>query len=207
MPFLGDEDYNDLCMRMGFALAVWQHVEEAHFQLYLHLLRYPSVDVASVAYFAVESFAARKNTVNWMVHYFLKDSKLDNDTKINKEWNDINKELKDLNENRNKIAHYSIEFDSDLTEHPYGSATVWFSDARLQPSRHNKVSEIVGRTPDREAHNISADALDSYIRAFGDLTRRIQNFTNVLRSKLPATAGLPAQTLRALSPPVSPPPP
>jgi hypothetical protein len=87
-------------MRMGLALTVWQNVEEQHYHLFLKLLGSQEGDISSVVYFSVESFEARRRMVGRMVHYYSTSKEL----RI--VWNKIEKQLKDHNESRNKIAHY-----------------------------------------------------------------------------------------------------
>jgi hypothetical protein len=203
MPFPGDDDFNDLCMRIGFALAVWQRVEEAHYDLFLDMLEVPDGSVPSVVYFSVESFDARRKMVGRMAHYYLKTSEQ------KKEWGEIDKQLKDMNGNRNKLAHYGIEVEVIVHDTPSEDrlGMLEFGGARVQPSRRNRVNELLGRTPDRDIHNLNAEMIDAYIISFSAAAQRIQQFNNGLRSQRDARYPLPARMLRGVRPLVSPPPP
>jgi hypothetical protein len=120
--------------------------------------------VSSVVYFSVESFEARRKMVGNMAHYFL-TAKADK-----KAWSDENgglqKALKDADENRNKLAHYSVAEDVIRTiEHENGDVTIEFAAPRLRPYEGNLVSRMRGLTIDKPEHNLSVAEVSGYIRA------------------------------------------
>jgi hypothetical protein len=87
----------------------------------------------------------------------------------------LQKRIKAANENRNKLAHYSHDFSSaEIHEQPDGGVTVKFGESRLQPNPMNAVSRLMGRTPDKEEHNLGIEALinltNEFIVLWGDLT-------------------------------------
>jgi hypothetical protein len=190
--------FNDLCMRMGMALAVWQQVEEQHYRLFLELLQVGEGDIPSVVYFSTESFDARRKMVSRMFQF----SPADKPQRI--EWNEIEKQLKDFNDNRNKIAHYSIRLEFTNVKKSDGRMYFKFGDYRLIPSRHNKVSVLLGRTEEDPEHNLSADAMDQYMKDFNALACRLSTFVWTMRS-----ARLPPQSLgpQPPLPQIDPPPP
>jgi hypothetical protein len=189
------EEVNDLCMRMGIALAVWQNVEEQHYHVFLSFLDVPDDEVSSVAYFSVESFDARRKMVGRMATYALKTAEQ------HKQWGELDKLLKDHNDNRNKIAHYGIQH--DLFKEPDSEFRI--GPPSLRPSRSNQVSILLGRTSDKLGHNLSATVVDGFIRDFGKLARRLGRFKN----SLPPRRGVasPYRMPPPLMPEVSPPPP
>jgi hypothetical protein len=159
-----DSEYLDLCLHIGLALVVWQEVEESHFGLFVKMLGSGYNDVSSVVYFSVESFEARRKMVGNMAHYFL-TAKADK-----KAWSDENgglqKALKDADENRNKLAHYSVAEDVIRTiEHENGDVTIEFAAPRLRPYEGNLVSRMRGLTIDKPEHNLSVAEVSGYIRA------------------------------------------
>jgi hypothetical protein len=99
----------------------------------------------------------------------------------NQQWNTINKDLKDASEKRNKVAHYSLEYETmTQTSTPDGGMTVEFGLPRLRPSPHNIVSRLLGRTPDKQEHNLSASELSGYLVEFAKLTARIGRLSLLL---------------------------
>jgi len=184
---------------MGLALTVWQNVEEQHYHLFLKLLGSQEGDISSVVYFSVESFEARRRMVSRMVHYYSTSKEL----RI--AWNKIEKQLKDHNESRNKIAHYGIYYDFFERDLPDGKFEYTFALPSLQPSRSNSVNVLLGRTSDEPAHNLGAAELDAYIRSFGALAQSISKF----REDLIPVNGEPSRppSLPPPAPDVFPPPP
>jgi hypothetical protein len=148
MESLFPDVVNDLCMRMGIALTVWQNVEEQHYHVFLAFLDIPDDDTSSVVYFSVESFEARRKMVSRMAQGILTTAEQ------KKEWGEIDKQLKDHNEDRNKIAHYGIHFDIYERDVPNGETEIKVAPPSLQPSRSNRVSELLGRTSDKPEHNL-----------------------------------------------------
>jgi hypothetical protein len=63
-----------------------------------------------------------------------------------------------------------------------GDVIVRFGEPRLQPSPYNMISRLLGRTPDRDEHNLSAATVQTYISDFVKLARRLDEFW----AKLPA---------------------
>lgn len=197
MPFPGSEDFNDLCMRIGFALATWQNVEEQHYRLFAELLGVEVSNIVSVAYFNSESFEGRRKMVSGMFHSF----KSTPEQRLT--WNDLERDLKLCNEERNKLAHYGIDSDVTSEEQPGGHLLVSFSNSKLRPSRFNRAAELLGRTPKDPKHNLSADDIDAIIVQFDDLAFRIGQFTAPLRRHLKPAAPVlvPPPPIQRVSPP------
>jgi hypothetical protein len=173
-----DSEFLDLCRHIGLALVVWQEVEEAHFGLFVKMLGSDYNEVSAVVYFSVESFEARRKMVGNMAHYFL-TAKADKTI-----WNDdkggLQKELKDANENRNKLAHYNVEEDLLNVDEEDGVVTVDLGPPRLRPHKWNLVSRLRGLTPDKPEHNLSVAEVAGYVREFRKLARRIRDFSSNL---------------------------
>jgi len=111
-------DFNDLCYYIGLALVTWQRVEEVHFKIFCAFLGVPQSQIASAAYYSTESFAARNTMLNNMAQYFfrplpelLPGNTLKKFKDLYSQWLKLHKLLKDTNDNRNKLAHYTADFD------------------------------------------------------------------------------------------------
>jgi hypothetical protein len=105
-------------------------------------------------------------------------------------WDDgkmgLYKNVKDANLNRNKLAHYTHEFMASSIENADdGGVIVTFDQSRLQPSPYNMVSRLLGRTPDKDDHNLSADTLQTYVTEFAKLVGRLDEFCEMLPHPLP----------------------
>jgi hypothetical protein len=174
---LADEwsDYAEFCQIMGFTLASWQRVEEAHFTFFQKMLGGPSAEVCSVIYHGTPSFEGRRVLVDRVAIFF----KMPDDART--EWIAIHKAIEPAAANRNKIAHYVV--DSDVLgqeEHDDGSITFTISPHRLRPSKVNIVDRLKGRTPEKPGHNVSRNELFEYMKDFQNLTARINALTRKL---------------------------
>src|SRR5438105_1918125 len=101
-PASGDwnDSFEAVCSLMGQAMLTWQKVEDQTLALFLTLIQTPRREVASVIFFSVESFDARRNIINRIIQVSHLPSTR------NSEWSDICAELKSANRQRNAIAHY-----------------------------------------------------------------------------------------------------
>jgi hypothetical protein len=172
-------------------------IEEQHYHLFLRFLGVSEGPIPSVVYFSVESFDARRNMVDRMARDFLWTPEL------NGEWGELNKALKDANEARNSIAHYSIYWTA--YERTVGeSVELEIRGPSIGPSLYNRVSAILGRTTHPD-HNLGADKIDGWIRRFGDLADRIAKFREALLRSPAKPQPLPKPP--PPTPPITPPPP
>jgi hypothetical protein len=190
------DDFDFLCRQIGLALMTWQDVEIAHFRIFFKLVGAPTFEIASIVYHHTESFEGRHNMVLRLIEHSLKK-----EDELRKLWEDgkvgLYKNVKDANLNRNKLAHYSYDFMiSSVEEMDNGEVVVTFGDPRLQPSPYNMISRLLGRTPDKEAHNLSAATIQTYISDFVKLARRLNEFWE----KLPHPVSNP-NLQQALGPP------
>jgi hypothetical protein len=198
------EDFHKLCDALGFAFLTWQDVEKAHFKLFLRMLGAPQWEVCSAAYYSVESFAARHSMVGRMAYFFMQGDKFKSQRKIwCGEGGGLQKEIKDANENRNKLAHYGMDFDilDHGEEQPDGSYRFQLSPPRLQPVDTNLVARLAGHTPDKPEYNLSADEIRGYATGFAALGVQLNQFQESL--SLPAPQ-LGLGLLQMLSPPRDP---
>jgi hypothetical protein len=191
------EKTRDLSMRIGFALSVWQRVEEQHYHLFLTLLGLDDSNIPAIVYFSTESFDARRTMVDRMFQDFPSTKEL------RTKWNDINKNLKDHSKNRNKLAHYKISHSAYAD--PDQPLTIRLRPPALKPSPYNRVSQLLGYTPDNQEHNLGASELNGYIKAFSELGAAVCRF-NASCMRVRARPG------QVMKPPppmieVSPPPP
>ncbi len=175
-------EFEDLAYHIGTGLIIWQHVEVMHFALFMKMLGAPQAELASIVYYSTESFEGRHRMISKMVDLSLKDKA---HKKLRADWNsadgELQKDLKDGNDNRNKLAHYGIEHDvigeKDL---PDGSIEFEFGAPRLRPSPYNLVSELLGRTADKPEHDLSPTEIRKYILDFRHLVIRLDKFTESL---------------------------
>jgi len=164
------EEFNSICLQMGIAIALWQWVEDRHFALFIKMLGAPNRDICSAVYHSTESFESRRIMVSRVADIFLKDT-----TKVLRtRWNELNKALKTGNENRNKIVHYSMEY--EFAPNPDSRAGVVIGPPRLQPYPLNVVSRMIGRTPDRSEHNLSIEEIKKSATEFRELVWQLLNF-------------------------------
>jgi hypothetical protein len=167
-------NFRELCFRIGLALVTWQRVEDAHRKIFLRILNVPLSDVSSVVYYSTESFDARHKTLGRMAAYFLKGPGYE---KQRHEWQVLQKDIKDANENRNKLAHYSADYDLiNEREMPDGGFAFDVTPHTLRPARWNSVSQLLGRTKDKPEHNLGVEEIRGYIIAFRQLEERMETF-------------------------------
>jgi hypothetical protein len=177
------DDFRALCHAIGAAFFMWQDVEKAHFNLFLRMLGSPQWEVCAAAYYSIESFAARHTMVGRMAHYFMQEDRF---KKHREQWSGLGgglaKELKDANDNRNKLAHYNLNWDViKVTENPEdGSVVVEFGPPSLQPLDKDLVSKLIGRTPDKPEHNLTRVQVVEYSQQFVDLGKRLEDFQESL---------------------------
>jgi hypothetical protein len=180
------DEFDVLCRQIGLALITWQGVESAHFRIFFKLIGAPEYSLASIVYHQNESFDARHTMVGRLVQHSLKGQQ----PELLKLWDDgkigLYKNVKDANLNRNKLAHYTHEFMASSIENADdGGVIVTFDQSRLQPSPYNMVSRLLGRTPDKDDHNLSADTLQTYVTEFAKLVVRLDEFCEKLPHPLP----------------------
>jgi hypothetical protein len=175
------EQANEIVLKMGQALAYWQGVESAHFRLFRRMVGADEA-VCSIIYFSTESFEARRKMMHRVAEHFLKNAKFKSSLRY--QWGCLNKDLKDANEERNKVAHYSIQHEVEAqTEMPDGGLEITFGPPRLRPSAYNLVSALEGKTPDKDEHNLSAAEVVSFIDKFISLEKRIiELYVNISRA-------------------------
>jgi hypothetical protein len=177
--------YTEMCKALGGALCNWQHVERAHFRLFLKMLNAPNWETCSAAYYSIESFEARHNMVGRVAYYFLKDDRY----KSQREWwcgvgGGLQKEIKTANQNRNKIAHYGLSFveikpmmhrvvDDRIME-PDGY--VKFRFPALRPTPENLVDRLVGRISTNPEHSLGPGRINTYAHQFIRLAQIIGEF-------------------------------
>ena len=166
--------YTEMCKALGYALCNWQYVERAHFKLFLKLLDAPNWETCSAAYYSIESFEARHKMVGRVAHYFLKNDQFKSHRET---WcglgGGLEKEIKNANENRNKIAHYGLDF-VDI------NATINIRMPALQPTSDNLVDQLVGRIPSNPEHSLSPGRINGYAQGFYELAQRIGQFEKSL---------------------------
>jgi hypothetical protein len=174
-PESADGDFREICYLMGLALITWQSVEHAHFKIYIKMLNVPLDRAGSIAYYGVESFDVRRRIVSAMARYFMEGREF---KKQRADWQELEKLLKVGNENRNKLAHYTLDYDIvTIDQKPGGiGVTVRLTPHRLRPGRWNFFRQSLGHTPDKEEHNLGPDQIKRYIIDFRQLAGRLEYF-------------------------------
>jgi hypothetical protein len=183
----GEDDAGALFKAIGFALWTWQGVEKAHFKLYLRMLGAPQWEVCAAAYYSIESFAARNAMVWRMAHYFLQGNNYKSHLK---QWSGggkgLYKELKDANDNRNKLAHYTLDWDVvGITKNPDETVDVELGPPTWRPVKTDLAAPLMGRTPDRLEHNLTWRAVYEYGNQFAALGKRLDAFQESLNLPAP----------------------
>ena len=108
--------------------------------------------------------------VGRIAHYFLKD----HGYKTHREtWcgagGGLEKEIKTANENRNKIAHYELDFDIISPE-------IQLRAPRFRPAADNLVDQLIGRIRGDPKHTVSIGTLHQYAYDFYGLAEKIREF-------------------------------
>ncbi|MGA8499766.1 MAG: hypothetical protein WB764_30085 [Xanthobacteraceae bacterium] len=168
------DDFRELCYHMGLALIIWQRVEELHFHIFGRFLGVPLGQVTSAAYHSTESFDARNTMLDRMAQYFLNPIRelLPRETakqykELRIRWQELKKLLKDTNLNRNKLAHYTADFDLINMRTVEGGDIVFdVTSPTLRPGPLNFVSRLFGRTKDKKEHNLGVPELKRYVVEF-----------------------------------------
>lgn len=190
-------EFQDLCYHIGLALVTWQELEESHFSLFFKMVGARDYEIGSVIYHHIESFQTRHTMLGYIAQIYLKD-KPDQRQVWENNSGGLKKEIKDANENRNKLAHYAEDVDlGEMITQPDGSVSFPVSNPSLRPGRHNTISRLLGRTADKPEHNLGVTEIRDLIKAFRELTKKIDDF----RLSLPVPPGAhPVQQL-GLPPP------
>jgi hypothetical protein len=158
-------EFIDLCTSMGLTLAVWQRLEDQHFLLFVKLLGAPKREICSVIYHGIPGFEGRRVMVDRVVSF----SELTSEQKG--EWKNIHSALASAAEDRNKIAHYSVEYDLVQKEmQADGSRPVELGSPHLRPSFHNVLKD---RTAEKPGHKLTPAEMRGYVNAFNGLAGRL----------------------------------
>ncbi len=205
------EDFQELCYHIGLALVTWQRVEELHFHIFGRFLGVPLGQIASAAYHSTESFEARNTMLNNMAQYFLKPhtellprQTLKQFKELRVQWQVLHKLLKDTSLNRNKLAHYTVDFDlTNMRTIEGGDIVFDVTPYTLRPGPLNFVSRLLGRTKDKPEHNLGVQELKQYVVEFTQAEQAAAAFLLEL-GKLPEPHALIGE--RPTAPPGEPPP-
>jgi hypothetical protein len=177
----------ELLTLMGLTLVTWQRIEDAHYLFFLKMLGAPKEEICSVLYFSPPSFESRRVMVDRVAHYFLED-------KVHrKEWKEINKELETCAAQRGRVSHYGLGFEiiwKPSTEFEIGAP-------RLEPSIHDKVQVLRGRTTQKPEHRVTKEEMMAYMKHFEEIEERLINITKAVSLPVPQ---LGANFLQVLQP-------
>jgi hypothetical protein len=188
-----EDDGATLFKAIGFALWTWQGVEKAHFKLYLRMLGAPQWEVCAAAYYSIESFAARHTMVWRMAHYFLQGDQYKSHLK---QWEGVARgkgkakglyrEIKYANDNRNKLAHYTLGYDVvAVRTNPDETVDVDLGPPTWRPVATDLAAPLTGRTPDRPEHNLTWRQVFIYAKEFSELGTRLDAFQESLNLPAP----------------------
>jgi hypothetical protein len=171
---------------IGEALVMWQRVEEAHFKLYLELIRADG-EVAGIPYFINESFHNRRKMVGQMIPLALKAR---SQKTLRARWSDeLQKAIKDANLDRNKLAHYGLYISAQSAVDPAdGTHSYTLDEPRFRPSSLNIVIKLQGYVPEQEAHNLSAESIRAYSVSFHALRLKLLEYSDQVRWSLNPTS-------------------
>jgi hypothetical protein len=170
-----DKSFETLCFLMGQAMLTWQKVEDATFRLFTTLVQTSRREVASVLFYSIESFDARRNIISRIIQV----SKLP--SAKNAEWNNICAELKSANTQRNAIAHYSDDIEAIATrELEDGGVVVSFGPFSLKSPTHNVKNVLQGFGPKGLPEKLDAKDLSKLVGRFFALATRVEEFNQLL---------------------------
>ena len=162
------EQFLELCAHMGLALAHWQRLENAHFLLFAKMVGVPKQEICSVLYHGIPSFEGRRVMVERVALYALTNAEQQ------ATWKRITKAIKTVAPNRNKIAHYTIQYEQ--ISGPTAAAPM-FTAPFLQPLLWNEIDRLKGHVAERPGHKISIRELNKYMGQFTAVTEQILEFT------------------------------
>jgi hypothetical protein len=179
---------------IGRSLVAWQDVEEEHFKLFFRLIGSPLFENAAIVYYGMGDFATRHKIVGQLLQITLNGPDFQDQRKVwQNEKGGLQKAIKNANDDRNKLAHYESHIDSkvepgisaDPTKIP--TIKIRLSGPTLRPSAYNVVSRLLGRTPDKEGHDLKIDEIKEFYAMFKDLAVKIDEFRT--SCPLPPQAG------------------
>jgi hypothetical protein len=123
-------------------------------------------------YHGIQSFDQRRVMIDRIALYFFEESA------HSSAWDEINSSLMAAAPNRNKVAHYCVEY--EMTSFGKTLAETAFGAPHLIPSRYNVVDFLKGRTPDKKGHKLSTTELSSYIREFDGIRAKINKLIDAV---------------------------
>jgi hypothetical protein len=166
-------EFNDLCFHIGLTLAVWQRLEKQHFLLFVKLLGAPKLDICSVIYHGIPSFEGRRVIVDRVTLF----SELTEQQRS--EWSNIHSALEKAATDRNKIAHYSVEYELIETENADdGGVSYDIGKPHLRPASENTADSLRGRHPDKLGHRLTPIEMRQYVVRFNGLAERLSALRN-----------------------------
>lgn len=192
-----------LYYHIGRSILAWQAVEEEHFKLFFRLIGSPFFEKAAVVYYGMGDFRTRHVVIKNLLQITLKDREFNKQRKI---WHghksDLQTDIENANNNRNKLAHYesfigaridptTSSDEASIVEAPT-IKKIALSGPTLRPSAYNVVSRLLGWTPDRRAHDLRIETIESFADSFKSLAQRIDNFRQ--SCPLSPSAGLQQRT-------------
>jgi hypothetical protein len=169
-PALSDDDVFGLMGWVGAALTQWQRVEDAHYLFFLKILGAPKPEVCSVIYFSPPTFESRRVMVDRVAYHMIANKE------DKKTWKELHKRLETAASQRGKLAHYALGFEiiktgPNVTDFKLGLP-------RLEPSKHNKIAELKGETPD--TYHLTSKQVRDYIATFIQLQNDLEHFTKTV---------------------------
>jgi len=160
-------DLRDLCAFMGMGLVSWQHVEDAHYLLFVKLIGAPKQEVCSVLYFSPPSFESRRVLVDRLTQVVVSDEK------ILKTWSKLNKDLGVHASNRGILAHYGLEYEI-IYDAPEPSLNFKLGAPRLAKSRHNQIAALLGKKVNKQP--LTTKDVRTFITGFIEIEERLKHF-------------------------------
>jgi hypothetical protein len=166
------DEFQELCRHMGMTLAIWQRLEDEHFLLFVKLLGSPKREICSAIYHGIPSFEGRRMMVDRVASF----SSLTADQRT--EWERIHKALEVASTDRNKIAHYSVDYEIlERTTNEDGSMTFDLGSPHLRPSQHNILK--VG-SPDKPGYKLTPVEMKNYMDQFIQLAETLKTLSNLI---------------------------
>lgn len=166
--------YTALCHIIGSCLVQFATIEESLAALYCVAAEIPKIETAFKTHDEIREFQYRLNATNAVVRFWIKNISDDNAQKsLSKEWNALNRIIKEDSQERNRIAHSTLS----ANDNDDGSTT-WFVVPYFQfyshLSEYNKQSDKL-KIPDG-VKKFDMASMDAKLKRFAKTSKRIDRF-------------------------------
>jgi hypothetical protein len=177
-----DEEYVAFYYELGKAITTWAHVEYMLFFIVLGCFDESKIQSLGVGFFSIDSFAAKLKYVKKILEY---KSQVTANPDVIKDWDKLEKDMRDLVQKRNKLAHRQVLVNGQGKPGRKYILVPWIIpfDQRPKQSKNKQTDSIC-----------LSDIID-YRNEFSALAFSLMNFSNILRGQ--PSSGSSAQFLKS----------